>query len=444
MDNIIGISPSNSNSAFKAQNGALGTYTKSSTKLTTSNTPDPSKLVALRADRYRLQNSARVLFLAEYRQSNNNESVISIEDYNKLHRVVKCTRTKTDFEVGLHRSTDTGKCFYSGLAVCGSVWCCPVCSAKIQERRREEIANGINWAYSNGKTCSMITLTMPHYKSQSCHELLEKQRNALATFRSDGTWSRKMKSYGFEGLIRSLEVTHGDNGWHPHTHEVWITDSGFNRAEFAAFLRMRWEKACKKHGLIPKGKLKAFRERSVDIHFNASDSDYLAKQDDESNLSYWGADREIASGRSKKSKGKHPFQLLDAFSTGDLKKGSLFLEYAKAFKGKRQIFWSHGLKKKVNIEELDDIKLAEREDDKAIILTALNSYAWQVVLDNDFRSGILALAESKGVGGVESWLRNKGVDLFSDTFRNFKFRENDGHLLSDSIILDDTVLDFTL
>ena len=27
---------------------------------------------------------------------------------------------------------------------------------------------------------------------------------------------------GFKGLIRSLEVTHGANGWHPHTHELWF------------------------------------------------------------------------------------------------------------------------------------------------------------------------------------------------------------------------------
>lgn len=427
----------------ESANGAfLGTYTKSSPQTVTAKSPEAPKLVALRADRYRLQNSARVLFLAEYRQANDNVSVIPIDDYNKLHRVVKCTRTKTDFEVGLHRSVNTGKSFYSGIAVCGSVWGCPVCSAKIQERRREEIANGIKWAYSNGKTCSMITLTMPHYKIDSCQKLLDKQKAALATFRKSGEFSRKMKSYGFDGLIRSLEVTYGKNGWHPHTHEIWITDSSFNRAEFASFIRKRWEIACKKHGLIPKGKLKAFRERSVDIRFDASDSDYLAKQDDEKNLRYWGADRELASGRSKSSSGKHPFQLLDAFSSGDLKKGGLFLEYVKAFKGKAQVFWSRGLKKKVGIDDLDDLKLAEREDDEAILLTALSTYAWQVVLDYDFRAGILTLAENGGIDALDSWFKSKGVDLFTDTFRNFKLRDMDTDVTTDSIPLD-TSIDFT-
>ena len=100
------------------------------------------------------------------------------------------------------------------------------------------------------------------------------------------------------------------------------------------------------------------------------------------------------------------------------------------------------LKKKVNIDDIDDLKLAEREDDKAVILTALNSYAWQVVLDHDFRAGILALAEMQGIEGVDSWLKSKGVDLFTDTYRNFKLRENESSISSDFISLDDIVLDF--
>jgi hypothetical protein len=119
------------------------------------------------------------------------------------------------------------------------------------------------------------------------------------------------------------------------------------------------------------------------------------------------------------------------------------MEYAKAFKGKRQIFWSHGLKKKVNIEDIDDLKLAEREDDPAVILASLNSYAWQVILDHDFRAGILALAEIQGIEGVDSWLKSKGVDLFTDSFRSFKQRESENSSSSEFIIIDDTILDFT-
>lgn len=415
----------------------LGTYTKSSPQIVTLESLQATKLATLRADRYRLQLSSRVLFLAEYRSNHNGASVIPIEDYNKMNRVVKCTRTKVDFEVSVHKSEDSGKCFYSGLAVCGSVWCCPVCSAKIQERRREEIAQGMEWAYSNEKTCLMLTLTMPHYRHQSCSELLENQKNALTYFRKSGEWSRKMKEFGFEGLIRSLEVTYGQNGWHPHTHEIWILDKNFNRVEFMNLIKKRWELSCKKFDLIPRGKTRAFREHAVDVHFDASSSDYLAKQDDESNLSYWGADREVAKGMSKKSKGLHPFQLLDAFSRGDLSKGGLFLEYAKAFKGKRQIFWSHKLKDKIGLNDKTDQDIVDEKEEKAYVLSTLNTHAWQVVLDQDARAEILTIAENEGADGLEVWFKKFGVDLFSDSYRSFKLRDDECDISTDEIFIGD-------
>ena len=419
---------------------ALGTYTKSSPQNITPESLQAIKLAGLRADRYRLQLSSRVLFLAEYRSKNNGASVIPIEDYNKMNRVVKCTRTKVDFEVSVHKSEDSGKCFYSGLAVCGSVWCCPVCSAKIQERRREEIAQGMEWAYSNEKTCVMVTLTMPHYRNQSCSELLENQKNALTHFRKSGEWSRKMKEFGFEGLIRSLEVTYGDNGWHPHTHEIWILDKSFNRTEFLKLINKRWELSCKKFNLIPRGKVQAFRDHAIDVHFDASSSDYLAKQDDESNLSYWGADREVAKGMSKKSKGLHPFQLLDAFSRGEVSKGSLFLEYAKAFKGKRQIFWSPKLKNKIGLNDKSDQEIVEEKEEKAYVLSTLNTHAWQVVLDQDARAEILFIAENQGPVGLEVWFKRFGVDLFSDSYRSFKLRDEDCDVSTNEIFIGDQTL----
>lgn len=419
---------------------SLGTYTKSSPQNITPESLQAIKLAALRADRYRLQLSSRVLFLAEYRSQHNGTSVIPIEDYNKMNRVVKCTRTKVDFEVSVHKSEDSGKCFYSGLAVCGSVWCCPVCSAKIQERRREEIAQGMEWAYSNEKTCVMVTLTMPHYRHQTCSELLENQKNALTHFRKSGEWTRKMNEFGFEGLIRSLEVTYGDNGWHPHTHEIWILDKDFNRTEFLSLINKRWELSCKKFDLIPRGKVRAFREHAIDVHFDASSSDYLAKQDDESNLSYWGADREVAKGMSKKSKGLHPFQLLDAFSRGEVSKGSLFLEYAKAFKGKRQIFWSPKLKNKIGLNDKSDQEIVEEKEERAYVLSTLNTHAWQVVLDQDARAEILAIAETEGPDGLEVWFKGFGVDLFSDSYRGFKLRDEDCDVSTNEIFIGDQTL----
>lgn len=271
----------------------------------------------------------------------------------------------------------------------------------------------------------MVTLTIPHYYNQSCSELLEKQKQALVTFRKTGEWTRKMKAFGFIGVMRSLEVTHGKNGWHPHTHEIFVVDSFFDRVAFSNLIRKRWEIACKGQGLIKKGKLKPFREFSVNFRFDASNSDYLAKSDDEKNMS-WGADRELAKGMTKASKGAHPFQLLDAFSQGHFSKGTLFLEYVKAFKGKSMIFISPKLRKLAGLKvHMTDLEVAQKEEDPAELLSSLDTHAWQVVLDNDFRAGILYLAEFEGLEGVGNWLKSKGVDLFTDSFRSFMTRLNE-------------------
>ena len=80
-------------------------------------------------------------------------------------------------------------------------------------------------------------------------------------------------------------------------------------------------------------------KHSIDIRFNCSTSDYLAKFDCKSN---WGVDREIAKASTKKGKGsgKHPFQLADE------NKDELFIEYVKAIKGRHQLRWSRFLKRK--------------------------------------------------------------------------------------------------
>ncbi len=68
-------------------------------------------------------------------------------------------------------SKEHKKAFYTGLAVCGSVWSCPVCTAKIQERRRLEISKGMDKAYESGLKCVMVTLTFPHMSFQKLDDL---------------------------------------------------------------------------------------------------------------------------------------------------------------------------------------------------------------------------------------------------------------------------------
>lgn len=370
----------------------LGTNTKSST-------PPPkidliSRVQQTRAERYRLQNSARDLLLWKGKTE-------GLEYPANFHRTAKCLHVRTGSNVGVHLSNEHNKAFMSGLAVCGSVWSCPVCAAKIQERRRVEIAQGFDWAYANNKKIIMVTFTIPHYVNQRLAELITKMREAFSGLRAGKPWAKITQRVGYVGLIRSLEVTLGENGWHPHTHEAWIVDKNTDTEALRDRVAARWLTMCESAGIVSKSSEAAFLARSVNIMDNCSTSDYLAKQDDSRN---WGIDRELASASSKKSrsvKGFHPFGLLAEHAEGGEGRkdaGARFIEYATTMRDKkcRQIFWSHGLKKRVGLEEKKDEELAEEQTDKADLLGLLDVDQWRLIIKCQAKSDVLDAAENGG------------------------------------------------
>ncbi|WP_212577171.1 hypothetical protein, partial [Vibrio parahaemolyticus] len=105
--------------------------------------------------------------------------------------------------------------FLSGVTACGSVHTCPICSAKIEERRRGEISKAVDFWYSlENKTVSMITFTFSHSLGERLKDVLCKQADALNRLRSGKAWNSFREVFGFDSLIRSLEVTWGEeNGW---------------------------------------------------------------------------------------------------------------------------------------------------------------------------------------------------------------------------------------
>ncbi|MGI2002405.1 hypothetical protein, partial [Shewanella frigidimarina] len=49
-------------------------------------------------------------------------------------------------DIKLCRGTDTKKAYYHGLMSCGSIWTCPICAAKVSERRRQELKSALQVA----------------------------------------------------------------------------------------------------------------------------------------------------------------------------------------------------------------------------------------------------------------------------------------------------------
>ena len=362
--------------------------------------PPCDKVKELRAERYYLQSVARDLFRAD-------GSAKGLQYPSNRHDTAKCLYTRIAPDVDLMRSKEHGRAFYTGLVVCGKVWTCPVCAAKVQERRRQEVAAAFDWAYAQGKKVIMVTFTFPHYHWQRLADLLPKQAEAYARLRKGKAWDKLKTSIGYTGLIRSLEITLGANGWHPHTHEAWIVDRDCDTKALRRKVVARWLTMCRKVGLVPDGKTFAFLKRSVQITDNCSTSDYLAKQDDSRN---WGMDRELVKASSKvrkSSKGMHPFGLLADAGAEEPERsdsGARFLEYADAMKGKAQLFWSRGLKDLVGVTEATDEELAAEQQDRADHLAKLSREEWRLVLKRKARAELLDAAEVGGAEAVQRWL----------------------------------------
>lgn len=156
------------------------------------------KLTLARAERYACQSVARKALPNE--------------------RVSKCLRAVNRSEVDVWKHKKTQKAFYGGLLVCGSVWHCPICAAKISERRRKELKQAFDIHKSEGGHIALLTLTFSHKKTDKLKDTLKKFGQATQKFMSGRAYQNIRDELGLVGRIRVFEVTYGANGFHPHCH----------------------------------------------------------------------------------------------------------------------------------------------------------------------------------------------------------------------------------
>jgi hypothetical protein len=320
---------------------------------------------------------------------------------NRVHRVVGCSWIRVD-DLSHVRPAGRTSMHYKGLMTCGSVWSCPICAAKIQERRRQEVEQLTVWMLAHGKSALMVSYTFPHNSDQSLAQLLEWQAHALRRLRTSKGYRKIKERIAYSGMVRSLEVTHGDNGWHPHTHELLVCAPDVPAQWLQHELTKLWMKACLDVG-IPVPDEVAFYRHAVDVTANAA-GDYLAKMDDQTK---WGISHELTKSSSKQGRrnGSHPFKLASKTSTGHH-----FIEYVHAMKGKRQLYWSDGLKARVGVDEKSDEELAEEQVARVDLAIDYHPEAWAYVVGNDARNELTEAAEKGGAIGAYHFLRQLGFD----------------------------------
>lgn len=317
------------------------------------------------------------------------------------HRVCACGKYKRDSEqsVSVSVNTSNGVASFNNIIHCGSVWVCPSCSFKISQERKKELAEAMKSCRSKGLHVAMLTLTAPHYMGDNLKELLKKMGKAKHSL-----WTNRNSRDYFNsqmpliGHITATEVKYSDNnGFHPHYHILLILDKQYKDEDLEIIesdIYELWAEKCVKQGLG-----KPSRKHGVDLKMGSNAEDMLADY-----IAKWGLAEEMTQAHMKV--GKRNSESLTMWEILDLsqmeasnrdKYSYIFKTYAHAFKGRRQLFWSKGLKKLLSIVETTDEELANKEESEdALIINAVvfTDFEWSIIRKLRLQAKVLNLIES--------------------------------------------------
>jgi hypothetical protein len=292
------------------------------------------------------------------------------------------------------------------VQTCGSVWHCPICSAKISNVRRGELNELLRWGRGRELIPLMVTLTGHHNAQMSLAESLAVMKRAKQSLHQSGPWKRHVGPM-VEGHVTATEVNKSKrHGWHVHFHVLMLIEAA-SEAEaielVTQHLEPEWLRQLERQGSWG-------GQHAFDVQGAADADRYVAK---------WGAAEELALSGEKRArgdaeiKGQTPWELLAAAADGDVQAGRDFVEYATWFHGKRQLVWSRGLKERVGLKVVEDDEAAGEQEDVAD--TAINEVAvlpkptWRHVVRRRLRADLLAAARDGGYGAVAELLAQHGI-----------------------------------
>lgn len=327
--------------------------------------------------RYRLQDVAREILSAKDERLR-----------NCLKRIAPMSAT-----VEVRRNVTAGTAHFRGLEQCSRVWTCPCCAQRISARRRDELTQAIAASKLLGFSMAMVTYTLRHDGSETLEQLLEGLQESLRRFKSGRGFQDIKDEYGIVGSVKTLEMTYGENGWHPHVHELVFFDGELPRGAVGGlekWLKSRWLGSLQKLGCNASWEYGCHVETA-----NSKIADYIAKWGCEPKEREFGVETELTGSNTKKASrdGLTPFQLLECYDVGDFHAAALYEEYAAAMEGKRQLVWAKGTRALLKMpDELPDEQLSMLEEVPQVFTAVeLGSEAWRLILLYQLRGRLLAL-----------------------------------------------------
>jgi hypothetical protein len=230
----------------------------------------------------------------------------------------------------------------------------------------------------------LVTPTVPHGLGDDVAQIVDKITKAWTSLWQGRRGVELRNALGLFGHIRALEVTYGENGFHPHFHVLMFYHPDQTNLNEWGKLAYAWQKAAVKAGL-PAPSI----ERGCQVDDGSRAAQYVAK-------GVWGLESEVTKGHVKKGKrgSRTPFDLLRDYMSGDKQAGALWRVYVDAFQGRRQLYWSNGLKKLLAIAELSDEEITNKPDEEqALLLATITDDQWRVIYRRNLESAVLDLAE---------------------------------------------------
>lgn len=289
-----------------------------------------------------------------------------------LPRLRKCGKVRLTPNVQVRYTEGIGAGL-AGLTTCGSVWACPVDSAKILAHRQDEVRSAVARYLDGGnpgRQIAMLTLTMRHRAGQPLATLWDALSTAWSSVTGGRLWQAEKAAHGVVGWLRVVELTHGRNGWHVHVHALLFLDSEASgtpetRSTLASWRKTivgRWSRALERKNLSPA------LDRAQDFHLVEGDAEplagYFTKQTDDTVAESIALEFTHTASKTARtaSGGRSPWSILDGALAGDVDELRLWHEFEKASRGRRQLTWSRGLRALLGLDdEQSDEEVAEAE-----------------------------------------------------------------------------------
>jgi len=364
------------------------------------------ELAIRRVNRYVLQSAVRHLLLLDADGRLPDE----LRSGRYAERPAYCLRVPVPGTGGveLRHYPETMTASFGNVIACASVWACPVCSAKITERRRVEIEDAVDTSVYYPV---LLTFTLAHAMADDLADLLAVLVEGYRLFFGGKQWVKFQDRFGVVGRVRSLEVTHGEHGWHPHIHVLLLLPDAGHVADMEPVTKRRWA------GIVERLGHYASEYHGLDIVAGEDGLvTYVSKlglEDVES--SGWSLSHELVKSPSKMGRqgGRTPLHLLADYMAGDDDAGQLWLEYYWAFKGQKHLVWSRGLRALLGLgqEKTDEELEAEEDHALRVVLGLVSHDDWRLICGNDALPELYGLVAAGDVVAVVDFLQAFGVEL---------------------------------